>query len=94
MAGHTSFALTMQCRWQHLFLLIECIEGYMRGADSGNCAICPKGTYSDTIDASSCTSCPAGQTTAQEGRDNANECFGNKTTILWVLWGLDKYLNV
>ena len=49
----------------------------MRDANSGNCVICPSGTYSDTTDATSCIPCPEGKNTRYEGTSNANLCFGN-----------------
>ena len=54
----------------------------MRDADSGDCVKCPRGTYTDMLDASSCTSCPEGQTTVDEGANEASLCFGKKTTDL------------
>ena len=69
----------------------------MRDADSGDCVKCPRGTYTDKLDASSCTSCPEGQTTVDEGANEASLCFGEKTTDLWLpfhffeIWG--KYHN-
>ena len=69
---------------------VECRQGYRRDADSGNCVICPKGTYSDTPDAASCTSCPEGQTTPGEGADVANRCYGKKQAQLLVLFTLEE----
>ena len=56
-------------------LLVDCDKGWMRDADSGDCIVCPKGTFSETIDADSCTSCP-GQITFEEGFTMASQCFG------------------
>ena len=54
----------------------------MRDEDSGDCIICPRGTYSDITDATSCTPCPEGKTTRYEETSNANLCFGNTLLIL------------
>ena len=49
-------------------------DGYMRDADSGECIICPKGTWSRELNAASCTSCPEGQTTKHEGTNDETQC--------------------
>ena len=56
----------------------------MRDADSGDCVICPKGTYSDTVNAVSCTSCPEGETTPESGSDDEGWCFSKKDTNLSI----------
>ena len=57
-----------------LLLLDFCYWGYKRDADSGECIICPKGTWSRTLNAASCTSCPEGQTTKREGTRSPSQC--------------------
>ena len=52
----------------------------MIDADSNDCVKCPRGTYTDMLDASSCTSRPEGQTTVDEEASEASFCFGKKTT--------------
>ena len=59
-----------------LLLLVVCPRGYMRDADSGECVVCPKGTYNTTVDGNSCTSFPEGQTTPREGTNEDSHCHG------------------
>ena len=59
-----------------LLLFVVCPRGYMRDADSSDCVVCSKGTYSTTVDANSCTSCPEGQTTSREGTNEDSHCHG------------------
>ena len=63
----------------------ECLAGYMRDADSGDCVACPKGTYSDTENAASCTSCPVGESTPEDGADDAELCFSKKKTLFLII---------
>ena len=64
------------------FNLVVCRKGFIRDAESGGCTVCPKDTYSDTLDATSCTSCPEGTFTPPEihggYRDSASVCYGKK----------------
>ena len=72
----------------------ECYEGYMKDAISGDCIICLKGTYSDTINAASCTSCPDGQTTPGNGSNDAALCFSKKNIILYHLLTTNIFFSI
>ncbi|KNC50235.1 uncharacterized protein AMSG_06390 [Thecamonas trahens ATCC 50062] len=51
-----------------------CKDGYFRNATSGECELCPLGSYSDSLNAGSCTACPEGFTTLDEGATSAAAC--------------------
>ena len=52
----------------------------MRDPDSGDCVLCPEGTYRDRdmINDDSCTSCPEGTITSGGVSDSVSSCFGIK----------------
>ncbi|WIA37225.1 hypothetical protein OEZ86_014175 [Tetradesmus obliquus] len=55
---------------------LECGPGEHQG-DSGDCEVCPEGTYKDKPGAGPCTACPQGTTTpacTAVGRDAATDC--------------------
>ena len=54
----------------------------MKDVESGKCVACPKGTYSDMIDATSCTSCPEGTDTASKASGSLTDCTGKKVILL------------
>ena len=57
-----------------LFLFVECRKGYYNYY--GECVSCPKGSYSEIIDAPYCTRCPEGQTTDSHSADSISLCRG------------------
>ena len=69
------FELTVQCVQKKIwfdtftFNISVCIPGYFRSTMFGNfnCVRCPRGTYSDILEATHCTPCPQGQTTSFTG---------------------------
>ena len=50
-----------------------CSPGYFKDSTTNECKACPKGTFSDEVDATSCTSCPEGQTTSGDGNTECRE---------------------
>lgn len=55
----------------------DCGSGNYYDEFDGMCYSCPKGWYSDTVDATECTICPGGQTTTGIGQSNCILCDAN-----------------
>ncbi|KAL3877053.1 hypothetical protein ACJMK2_034808, partial [Sinanodonta woodiana] len=51
-----------------------CISGFFR-ATSGNCQVCPVGTYQPNSEQSFCLSCPSGTTTNQVSSVSQTQCI-------------------
>ena len=67
--------------WLHYLV---CSPGYFKDSTTNECKACPKGTFSDEVDATSCASCPEGQTTSGDGNTECRE--GKEKKITHVLY--------
>ncbi|KAK3591334.1 hypothetical protein CHS0354_028441 [Potamilus streckersoni] len=71
--GSTSFT---QC-------VATCASGFFR-ATSGNCQVCPVGTYQPNIEQSFCLSCPSGTTTNQVSSVSQTQCVAICTAGFYI----------
>ena len=58
-----------------------CSQGYFKDSTTNECKACPRGTFSDQVNAASCTSCPEGKTTSGVGN---TECRSGSAEILYT----------
>ncbi|KAL8596366.1 hypothetical protein ACOMHN_066697 [Nucella lapillus] len=58
------------------FSCVGCSEGYYLSGETGRCAACLVGSYSDIDNATECAPCPEGHSTQATAAKNASLCLG------------------
>ena len=64
-----------------------CLAGYTKEISSGNCVLCPPGTYKNSTGNRPCQSCPSGMYSTMEGETDDSNCVTCLGTVVNSLSG-------
>ena len=64
-----------------------CLAGYTKEISTGNCVLCPPGTYKNSTGNHPCQSCPPGMYGTVEGETDDSSCVNCSGTLVNKLLG-------